>query len=143
MPQVRTTKGNINFGVIDERLSPGLAEGPIRLQRGNERFGEFHTEGKRAKKIQDEGFPYSRDFVEDAVGGATQVWKQPNGSLLLVKKNGKDHITVVELQKAPEGDFYTVITAFPTHDLKYAARKSAQRELLYDGLPLRSLWENK
>jgi hypothetical protein len=140
---VKTSKGSIDFGVIDERISPSLAEGPIRLQRGNEGFGEFHTEGKRAKEIHNEGFPYSRDFVENAVKGASQVWKQPNGSLLLVKKNGKDYITVVELQKASEGDFYTVITVFPTHDLKYAGRKSAQRELLYDGLPLGSLWENK
>ena len=141
---VRTSKGSIDFGVLPKEVLPeGLPEGPIRLMRGSERFGEFHIETQRGALMRNEGFRYSRDFVEAAVKGATQVWEQPNGRLLLVKKNGKDYITVVELNKAPEGNFYSVHTAFATHDLKYAWRKSGGRKPVYEGAPLGSYGSEK
>lgn len=141
---VRTAEGGVDFAILPARTLPaGLPQGPIRLQRGNERFGEFHIEGRRAKLIRNEGFSSSRDFVEDAVRGATQVWQQPNGRLLLVKRNGKDYITVVELQKQPGHDFYNVVTAMPTHDFKYAKRKSITGLPSYEGPPLASFWGGK
>ncbi len=102
---VRTAEGNINFGVLDMRVLGGRLGGPIRLQRGAKRtienpgFGEFHVNSDHGKDIGRVGFSNARDFVEDTVRGATEVWGQPNGKLMLVKKNGKDHLAIVEFQK--------------------------------------------
>ena len=120
-----------------------MPEGPIRLQRGadnpNARHGEYHLENSHGKDIRGVGFSNARDFVEDTVRGATEVWKQPNGRFLLVKKNGKDHLAIVEFQK--EGSFYGIKTAFPTSNTSYPA--DGGRTRIYRGRPLGSLQGEK
>jgi hypothetical protein len=107
---------------------------PIRLQEGEvgkEGFGRAHIAGsaEKAKKIENMGYGNEVDFVQAVARDHDQVWEQPNGRLLLVKKNGGEKVAVVELKPSPDDKFYGVTSAYPA-SAGYAAR--GERKLLWD-----------
>ena len=128
---ITSSDGTIDFGKITEDIASeiGHSIAPIRLEIGNGDYGEIHIEKDKLSHIQKAGFPDVKSFVEFVGKNFNQIWQQPNGRLMLVKRNGRADLAVVELQKSEEGDYYGVSTAFPA-DVKYLA--TGDRKLLWE-----------
>ncbi|MBF0338296.1 MAG: hypothetical protein HQL05_10740, partial [Nitrospirae bacterium] len=109
---VEAGDGSFDFGCIDEELARQIKclAAPIRLQRGNEKYGEIHIEQTHGNQIRKAGYVHVRAFVEELTKNFTQV--RENGKrLLLVKTNSMPHASVVELRPTPDGNYYSVVTA--------------------------------
>lgn len=126
-------RGNIfDFGNIDENIAEAINHppAPVRLEKGNHDYGEIHIEEKRGEKIKLAGYPDVKSFIRDVASGYNAIWQNPNGRLLLAKKNGGEKIAIVELQEHKDGNYYGVTTAF-VGDEKYLKR--GRRKLLWEG----------
>ncbi|WP_420265219.1 hypothetical protein [Candidatus Magnetominusculus dajiuhuensis] len=114
---VKASDGTLNFGEVIE----GKGTIPIKLQVGNKLYGQAKIEIKHGQKIKEEGYKSVVSFIEDVSKHYNEIWEQPDGRIMLVKRNGGSKIAVVELRKKKGEPFYGVTTAFPT-DSGYPSR---------------------
>ena len=135
---VTSPDGKIDFGnipaEIEEKSGGKYPEAPIRMEEGaKEDYGRSHIGEERIKEIKDAGYKDELDMLSDVAKNYTQIYEQPNGRLLLVKKNGKSKYAVVELQKNPD-NYYGTTTMFfdekPLRGKPYEERSG--RKLLLD-----------
>ena len=132
---VTSPDGKIDFGnipaEIEEKSGGKYPEAPIRMEIGNNDYGWTHIAnakgGRRLQDIKDAGYSGVNNFVGDVAKNYNQIWQQPNGRLMLLKRNGNAKVAVVEL--ADNNDHYGVITALMA-DKGYPARGG--RELLWE-----------
>lgn len=110
---VKAHDGSINFGEIKAKLtgsdSTVYPAGPIRLEQGGE-YGWSHIAEKRIQEFKDYGYADELVALSDIASSYTEIYEQPNGRLLLVKRNGRGKYASVELQK--RGSYYGVTTWF-------------------------------
>ena len=112
---VESPDGGIDFGQIpkelEEKSDGKYPAAPIRLEKGSYAYGHEHITEERKREIVDAGYKNELDMLSDVSKNYTQIYEQPNGRLLLVKKNGKSKYAVVELQKEPD-NYYGATTWF-------------------------------
>jgi uncharacterized protein len=106
--------GSVDFGFIPELDSKIESEkihpsAPIRMEEGGE-FGRAHIQPERLKAFKENGYASESEMLDDVAKHYTHIYEQPNGRLLLVKRNGRAKFSVVELQK--QGEYYGVTTLF-------------------------------
>ena len=106
--------GSVDFGSIPELDSKIESEkihpsAPIRMEEGGE-FGRAHIQPERLKAFKENGYASESEMLDDVAKHYTHIYEQPNGRLLLVKRNGRAKFSVVELQK--QGEYYGVTTLF-------------------------------
>ncbi|MBV6342989.1 hypothetical protein [Candidatus Magnetobacterium casense] len=110
----RASDGTIDFGHIGDDVAKAIGReaAPIRLQRGREdNYGETHVEKGHGDEIRKAGYDSVRELVLDVAQNYNQIRESAESRLLLVKRNGKDKIAVVELRPNEDGSFYGVTTA--------------------------------
>ncbi len=111
---IKAPGGSIDFGEIPS-LSSKLTDGkeypsePIRMEVGGD-FGKAHIQPERLAEFQENGYATEAEMLDDVAKHYTHIYEQPNGRLLLVKRNGRAKFSVVELQ--PHGDYYGATTLF-------------------------------
>lgn len=113
---VESPDGGIDFGQIpkelEEKSDGKYPAAPIRLEKGAaEDYGHSHIGEERIKEIKEVGYKDELDMLSDVSKSYTHIYEQPNGRILLVKKNGKSKYAVVELQKEPD-NYYGATTWF-------------------------------
>ncbi|MEO5359068.1 MAG: hypothetical protein H7843_01330 [Nitrospirota bacterium] len=79
---------------------------------GNDDYGKTHIEKKRIQKIKNAGYKNVESFIEDVSKNYNQIWEQPNGRLMIVRRNGDAKIAVIELKKCIADSYYGVTTGF-------------------------------
>ncbi|WP_162176306.1 hypothetical protein [Candidatus Magnetobacterium casense] len=84
---------------------------PIRMERGNDNYGEIHIEQRHGQEIRKVGYKGVRDFVEDVIKDFTQI-RESGNRLVLVKENGLPHVSAIQLIPTPDGNYYSVVTAY-------------------------------
>ncbi|MDY0046074.1 MAG: PLxRFG domain-containing protein [Thauera propionica] len=110
--------GSIDFGEITPEMALAMRRqaGKIRLQRGDDSFGERHIEIRHGDDIRRLGFNDVASFVADIARNINQVW-QPGktAQLVAIHELANDRVMFVELRGAQDegGDYYTVRSAFP------------------------------
>jgi hypothetical protein len=127
---LRSPSGGFEFGEIPEEVATqiGIEAGPILLPRGNGLYGGSHIAGEgRLEELQKLGFRDVPDYVNHVGTGYTQIYRQENGRLRLVRRNGKNHLVAVELGAAEDGPGWHVITAYPRN-----IERRIPGELLWD-----------
>jgi hypothetical protein len=137
---VTSPDGKIDFGNIpadiEEKSNGKYPEAPIRLEKGSIAYGQDHISDARKQEMRDAGYIDELDMLSDVAKNYTQIYEQPNGRLLLVKKNGKSKYAVVELQKNPD-NYYGTTTMFfdekPLRGKPYEERSG--RKLLLEVAP--------
>ncbi|MBF0459707.1 MAG: hypothetical protein HQK99_17610 [Nitrospirae bacterium] len=113
---VKTKDGSTDFGQITPDIGQaiGRQSAPIRLEEGTDKYGKKHIEiadsGKRLERIKKEGYAGAGDFIHDIANNYTEIRQDYGNKLMLVKKNGKGKVSVIELVPHGDGDFYRVIT---------------------------------
>jgi hypothetical protein len=112
---VLSPAGKADFGKVpklDSVLTEGkeYPEAPIRMEEGGS-YGKAHIQPERLKEFQEHGYPSAADFLSDVAQHYSHIYEQPNGRLLLVKRNGRAKFASVELQKEADG-YYGVTTLF-------------------------------
>ncbi len=135
---ILSPEGSIDFGVVPDEIaeaSNGRFPGaPIRLEEGApDDFGRSHISKERIEEFKSLGYRDELDMLHDVAQHFTSIYEQPNGRLLLVKKNGKNKYAVVELQKKAD-NYYGATTWFvdmkPLRGKPYEERSG--RKLLLD-----------
>ncbi len=105
--------GAIDFGSIGpdiETASRGrFPSASIRLEEGGA-YGKSHIAEDRIKEFKANGYNNEIDALSDITRHYTEIYEQPNGRLLLVKRNGRGKFAAVELQN--NGGYYGVTTWF-------------------------------
>lgn len=105
--------GAIDFGSIGpdiETASKGrFPSASIRLEEGGA-YGKSHIAEDRIKEFKANGYIDEIDALSDITRHYTEIYEQPNGRLLLVKRNGRGKFAAVELQN--NGGYYGVTTWF-------------------------------
>jgi hypothetical protein len=105
--------GTSDFGIIGpdiETASEGrFPSAPIRLEEGGA-YGKSHIAEDRIKEFKANGYNDEIDALSDITRHYTEIYEQPNGRLLLVKRNGRGKFAAVELQN--NGGYYGVTTWF-------------------------------
>jgi hypothetical protein len=105
--------GAIDFGSIGpdiETASKGrFPSASIRLEEGGA-YGKSHIAKDRIKEFKANGYNDEIDALSDITQHYTEIYEQPNGRLLLVKRNGRGKFAAVELQN--NGGYYGVTTWF-------------------------------
>lgn len=97
-------------------------KGEIRLEPGNDQYGLRHIELRHPEIGSTEAII---NFVKKVASEYNQIWKAPQGQLLLVKVNGSAEVSFIQLKISDSGDFYTVNTAFKARR-EYAEKKGFQ-----------------
>lgn len=134
---VKAGDGTYDFGMIDKDVAEAIGgkEAPVRLQTGNDSYGETHINradnGHRLKTIQNAGYHSVRDFIEDVSKNWSEIKEGTGTSKLLIKKNGKNSVAAIELKSDDNGSYYTVITG-GIFKREYAIKKEP---LLQRGAP--------
>ncbi len=106
--------GSSDFGTMP-KLESKFEQGkeyptcPIRMEEGGA-FGRAHIKPERLQAFKDNGYSSEAEMLDDVAKHFTHIYEQPNGRLLLVKRNGRAKFSVVELQK--QGKYYGVTTLF-------------------------------
>lgn len=108
--------GSIDFGwipqEIEEKSEGRFPAAPIRLEKGEKwAYGHAHISPERIKEMKEAGYGDELDMLQNITSNFTDVYEQPNGRLLLVKKNGQKKYAAVELQKDAD-NYYGVTTWF-------------------------------
>ena len=110
---VKAPGGNIDFGTIPEdivKASEGrYPSAPIRLEEGG-KYGKAHIAEDRVQEFKDYGYNDEIDALNDIAKNYQDIYEQPNGRLLLVKRNGRGKFAIVELQD--RGGYYGASTWF-------------------------------
>ncbi len=125
---------NIDIGEIPEVAEKNIIGAPIRLSERN-----FDHIKDREADIVKAGYPDAETFVQDVIENYSEIRDNQKGRLLLVKRGDQRHSVAsveLELSKGQEGDFYSVITAFPVR--KAGEGYINKRELLSERGPNRS-----
>lgn len=111
---VSTPTGGNDFGEIGQEVEAAsngrYPQGAIRLDEGGKDYGHRHLPDARIQQFKDAGYADELEALSDVARNYTDVYEQPNGRLLLVKKNGRKKYTAVELRLS-EGR-YSVTTWF-------------------------------
>ncbi|MEO5361625.1 MAG: hypothetical protein H7843_14470 [Nitrospirota bacterium] len=113
---VKASNGTYDFGYITPETGKaiGRQSAPIRLEEGDENYGKYHIDiadnGKRLEQIRKGGYETTANFIQDVAGNYTEIRKTHGSRLMLVKKNGINKVTVIQLSRDADGDFYNVIT---------------------------------
>lgn len=115
---VATPDGSTDFGEITPEMAQAMRRqaGKIRLQRGDDSFGEKHIELRHGDDIRRLGFQNVAGFVADIARNISQVWQPGKTSqLVAIHELANDRVMFVELRAARDdsGDYYTVRSAFP------------------------------
>lgn len=127
--------GETDWGSIDKTISEESAKpieaAPIRVQQGwhdasGSGFGWIHAHDHE-KAIKNGGWADVGSFIADTLANFNEIYLQPNGRLLLVKRNGRKQVAAVELRR--EGDFYGLTTAYPERANKDLTKKG---ELIWE-----------
>ncbi|MEO6846049.1 MAG: hypothetical protein ABI254_02240, partial [Chthoniobacterales bacterium] len=122
-------EGITDWGEITSKMakeaSMSIQPAPIRIQMGTHDesgngFGWVHVHDHE-KFITNEGWRNVSDYVEHILQNFDQIWRQPNGRLMLVKENGKKQIAIVELQQRQ--GFYGLTTVYLDRPNKDLTRK--------------------
>lgn len=126
---VRTPDGSLNFGEITGPMATAMKRqaGVIRLERGNDQYGEHHIELGHGYQIRKGGFDSVADFVEKSLSNVQSVWKPGKTSQLVVLQAEENGSAVfIELKPARDeaGDYYRVNSAFPVRG-SYLEKKQA------------------
>lgn len=118
--------GSIDFGSIapDVAMAIKRQPGKIRLPRGIHNadgtgYGLAHIEAGHGKHIRGAGFASVEEFVLHVATDFGQVWQASGRQLLVAVRDGKQHMTYVQLEPATDGDYYRVNTAFPVRQSDY------------------------
>jgi len=129
---IESSLGHAGWGEISPEIvsqaKEQLLPGEIRIQEGvhfsdGTGFGWIHAHDHE-KGIRKAGWASVKDFLADTLSGFDEIWRQPNGRFLLVKRGGSMAgtpvqpsgklpsvpVAVVELQ--PSAGFYGLTTAF-------------------------------
>lgn len=123
-----SSDGTIDFGRIRKEVSEAsggrFPEKPIRLQTGESAFGADHFSGTRRKPAQDLGYHDEIEMVEDISRNYDLVVEQANGRLMLVKKNGTNRYSIIELIEG-EDAFYGTTTIFPESSGNFSEKRTS------------------
>ena len=121
---VLTKNGSLDFGEITADVARIIKRqaGKIRLRTGVQidgasgNYGEKHIERpERREALKKCGYTTARDFIEDTCTDYDAIYQGQNGSLILTKYHAeKNHIAIVKLLPAKDGDFYDVQTGYPS-----------------------------
>ena len=137
---LKAPDGTVDFGEITPAMAESMKRqaGKIRLERGDDSYGEQHIELRHGKDIRGVGFKSVAEFVSEALQNISAIWKPSKTSQLVVVEaieHGK--VVFVELKPSDSGDYYTVNSAFPT-PANYAEKKgkSAGWVKLWSGMAL-------
>lgn len=125
---------NIDIGEVPAVADKDIVGAPIRLSERN--FD--HIAERRGEDIVKAGYPDVETFVQDVIENYGEIRDNQKGRLLLVKRGDQRHGVAsveLELSKGQEGDFYSVITAFPVR--KAGEGYINKRELLSERGPNR------
>jgi hypothetical protein len=131
---VRAPDGSIDFGEITPEMAQSMRRqtGKIRLQRGDDSYGERHIELRHGKQIRRLGFSNAAEFVADAMQHIGSIWlPSKSAQLVVIQSEERGKAVFIALSPSENGDFYTVNTAFPIGD-GYAEKKSGWK-LLWGG----------
>ncbi len=89
-----------------EKAGEKIESGPIRLRKGGHNdktgrgVGQKHIEQKHWEEIEKAGFEDVVEFIRYVAKNFNHIYRdKANGRLILVKRNGKDKILVIELEK--------------------------------------------
>ncbi len=95
--------GTIDFGQIDNEIATVIRRepAPIRLPRGDSRFGEQHiSRPDRAAQIEKAGFESPAEFVLHVAQNFDEIWEARGQALQLIKRgDGKSQTLFVEIIK--------------------------------------------
>ena len=135
----RNDDGSLSLGEIGQEKATVMRQqaGSIRLNQGNHDdatgrgSGITHIEARHGAEIRQAGYNSAEHFVADVVENHNEIRRGGAGSLLLIKKNGADKVSVVRLSPDARGDFYNVETA-------YLSRSTHKKELLWSAAQSRS-----
>ncbi|MBF0488686.1 MAG: hypothetical protein HQK98_11055 [Nitrospirae bacterium] len=114
---VKTKDGSVDFGHITHEVGEkiGRQAAPIKLQEGTDKYGKHHIDisdnGKRLKGIKEAGYCGTDDFIQDVANNFDEIRENIGSRLMLIKKNGRDRVAIIELKPGKDGDFYNVVTA--------------------------------
>lgn len=126
---VKAPNGSIDFGEITTSMAKEMRRqsGKVRLETGNESFGEKHIEQRHGEQIRDMGYTSVADFVADAVKHIESIWSAHKGSqMVMIQSHEKGRAVFIQLKPSENGDFYTINTAFPVSD-GYAEKKKWEK----------------
>ncbi|MEO5361624.1 MAG: hypothetical protein H7843_14465 [Nitrospirota bacterium] len=113
---VKASNGTYDFGMLDKHVAEAIGgkEAPIRLQAGNEKYGEHHLniadDGKRFDAIRAAGYETVKDFIEAISKNWNEIREGTGTSKLLIKADAKDSVAAIELKSDDNGTYYSVIT---------------------------------
>lgn len=113
---VQAPDGGTDFGAVPSLHSKLIADksypaAPIRMEEGGA-FGGQHLAPSRMREFHDYGYASPAAVLDDVAKHFTQIFEQPNGRLLLVKRNGRAKFAAVELQPQAADQYYGVTTLF-------------------------------
>lgn len=124
---VKAPDGSFDFGEITPEMSAAMRRqaGKIRLTRGiqNEKggYGLAHIEARHGNQIRALGYQNVPEFVKEIAGHFSEVWQAAGTQLLVTAKENRKDVMYVQLDIAPEGDYYRVNSAFPVRREDYEA----------------------
>ena len=109
---VTAPDGSLDFGVLPEMVDSDGKVYPaavVRLEKGGD-YGHQHIAADRAQEFKDFGYADEIAALYDITTNFTDVFTQPNGRLLIVKRDTRGKFASVELQV--DGSYYGVTTWF-------------------------------
>lgn len=138
--------GGLDYGEITPEMGKAMRRqaGKIRLQQGVQNadgtgFGLTHIEANHGKQIRSAGFESVERFIAHVAGSFNEVLQAAKGRQLLVAvTQGRRDVMFVQLEAAPEGDFYRVNTAFPASRDYLEKREGKGAKILWSGSEPRS-----
>lgn len=114
-----TSTGTVDFGCIDAKtaLDLGIPPGPIRLLRGNDKFGYQHVSrnADRMKKLGGLGFSDFVAFCELVAQSYTRIKAGERGRQIVIHYHLAHGLRLV-LQPIPDqrtGFYWSIVTGIP------------------------------
>jgi len=121
--------GGYDYGYIDSDMAEKMKSvaGPIRYQKGFQNrsakvgggYGKIHTDYRHLKEIRSAKFNTSEDFMNYALNNFDEIWDQGNGTYIIIKRNGINSLTIVELARENR-NFYTINTGWALSEDNWA-----------------------
>ncbi|MBF0488440.1 MAG: hypothetical protein HQK98_09790 [Nitrospirae bacterium] len=111
---VIASDGTYDFGHITPEIGQaiGRQSAPVRLQEGTAGYGKQHIDtadgNNRLEVIKKAGYKGTADFIQDVANNFSEIRMGDGSRLMLIKKNGKNKIAVIQLIPDESGDFYGV-----------------------------------
>lgn len=123
--EMRSPTGSRDFGQVSEEQARALgkAPAPIRLLRGNDRWGARHIEARHGREIRtDPRYRSVEKFVHHVVSAPDAIYEGNNERVILTRKEGIGRLSVLELRKE-KGGYYSVVTAYHPNPRRFKNRK--------------------